>query len=201
MHRALRAATRTRHNAAERAMPLAAPEPTLAHYRDHLLLIHAWLDPLERWLSTFSDGPQEPGLVPRIARIRLIERDLADPSLHNLPTSQVIVADAGPELCDDVAWRWGAGYVIEGSQLGGAILLRRIGDSLAPHPLRFLVGDGKPGPRWQTYMRAMRDAVLTPEDLERACFGACETFDRLLALLPARGRRRRLPGSASRTSR
>jgi heme oxygenase len=39
------------------------------------------------------------------------------------------------------AWRWGVCYVIEGSQLGGAVLYKRLHERLAPHPLRYLKGD------------------------------------------------------------
>jgi hypothetical protein len=74
-------------------------------------------------------------------------------------------------------------YVIEGSQLGGAVLYQRLAGALAPHPLRYLRGEGGgPGPRWRAIMQALRGAVRTPGEIADACEGACAAFDRMLAL-------------------
>jgi heme oxygenase len=74
-------------------------------------------------------------------------------------------------------------YVIEGSQLGGAVLYQRLHAQLAPHPLRYLKGlDAGPGPRWRTFMLALREHVRSPAEIDDACAGACAAFDSILAL-------------------
>jgi heme oxygenase (biliverdin-IX-beta and delta-forming) len=74
-------------------------------------------------------------------------------------------------------------YVIEGSQLGGAVLYGRLRDRLAPHPLRYLKGDAAgPGPRWSAFTQALRAGVRTPAEIADACAGACAAFDRILEL-------------------
>ncbi|WP_345891141.1 biliverdin-producing heme oxygenase [Burkholderia sp. Ax-1719] len=187
---ALRLATASRHESAERAMPLAVATPTLVDYQQHLRVLHAWLAPLDAWLQRFSDGPQDPALLPPLARLALIERDLAHPALQAMQGMDGAPAVAASQplapLEAGAAWRWGACYVVEGSQLGGAVLLRRYAGAFAPHPLDYLSGDGNaPGPRWHAFVAAMRHAVHTPRDVDLACAGARAAFDRLIALLPA----------------
>jgi heme oxygenase (biliverdin-IX-beta and delta-forming) len=203
---ALRLATAARHEAVERAMPLAVGAPSLAHYRLHLEVLRDWLAPLEAWLQRFADGPQDAASLPQLARLALIERDLAHPALRPQDEADDL-ADASADgrlhapsgvravppavsavsaaLAADAAWRWGACYVIEGSQLGGAVLLRKHALAFAPHPLDYLSGDGNaPGPRWHAFVAAMRREVHTPVAVDRACAGARAAFDRLIALLP-----------------
>jgi heme oxygenase len=182
---ALREATGSRHALIDSAMPLSADAPTLDDYRLHLQLIAAWLAPLERWLVRFDDGPQR--AMSFVARMPLIERDLAEPSLR-VETGRCATRDdeASPPDAVDAAFRWGVCYVIEGSQLGGTVLYRRLHETLAPHPLRYLSGDGvAPGSRWKTFIDAMRAQLHTPHEIARACDGAKDAFDRLLVLLPA----------------
>ena len=81
------------------------------------------------------------------------------------------------------AYRWGVAYVAEGSQLGGAVLYQRLSAQLAPHPLRYLRGEAAgPGPRWRSFMLALKENVRSEEEVADACAGACDAFDRILAL-------------------
>jgi len=162
-------------------LAIGGAQATLSDYRDHLRMLHAWLTPLEHWLAGFSDGPQAPDAPPMIMRRLLIEADLEHPAM-------------APGLCTETgrgrwpsngsaAYRWGVCYVIEGSQLGGAVLYQRLRATLAPHPLRYLRGDPQgPGPRWRSFVVALRAAVVSQDDIADACTGACDTFDRILAL-------------------
>lgn len=96
-------------------MPLARPDAGLQHYSDHLHMLRRWLSPLEAWLARYSDGPQGEASFPAVARVALIDADLADPALAG------VRADTRPE--DDTVWpvdasaayRRGVTYVIEGS--------------------------------------------------------------------------------------
>jgi heme oxygenase len=81
------------------------------------------------------------------------------------------------------AYRWGVAYVVEGAQLGGAVLYQRLHEAMAPHPLRYLRGNpAGPGPRWRAFMLALKEHVTTEEEIADACTGACGAFDRILAL-------------------
>lgn len=180
---ALRQATARRHAVLDTAMPLADPDATLADYGRHLQLLHAWLAPLSRWLAGYADGPQDPALLPPRDYLAAIEADLAHPALAGVPVIADGDAGAAWPAHAGAAYRWGACYVLEGSQLGGAVLYKRLAQRLAPHPLHYLRGtEGGPGARWKGFMAAMRAAVVAPRDVELACRGAVDAFDRLIAL-------------------
>jgi heme oxygenase len=176
---ALRAATASRHQQLDSGLPIGAPDATLHDYAAHLHMLHAWLAPLRAWLDGFDDGP---GFA-HGAHLALIEADLDEPGMP--PSLQALPAamNAPWPATASAAYRWGVCYVIEGSQLGGAVLYQRLADRLAPHPLRYLKGDAAgPGPRWRAFMQALRAAVRTPAEIRDANAGACAAFDRILAL-------------------
>lgn len=173
---ALRAATASRHAALDADLPIGAPDASLHDYTAHLALLRAWLAPLDAWLAGYADGPQ----VDHAARLAQIDADLADAgcAFPTMPAG----GEAWP-VSASPAYRWGVHYVIEGSQLGGAVLYGRLRDRLAPHPLRYLkCDDAGPGPRWRAFMQALRAGVRTPAEIADACAGACAAFDRILEL-------------------
>lgn len=178
---ALRAATAARHERLDSGLPLSAPAPTLADYAAHLRMLRDWLAPLERWLAGFADGPQGAPTLPPLPRLALIAADLAEPGMLDAPPRAQRAWPPGASA----AYRWGVAYVIEGSQLGGAVLYGRLSGPLAPHPLRYLRGDADgPGPRWRAFMQALRAQVASPAEVAEACAGACAAFDAILALAP-----------------
>ena len=180
---ALRQATAERHAELDTRTPLAGAAPDLRAYRDHLRLLESWLAPIQAWLDGYADGPQA---LPRADYLRSIREDLADASLASLPPAPAPDADGAADSAwpphSDAAYRWGVCYVIEGSQLGGAVLYKRLSERLAPHPLRYLRGAGSPGPRWQQFLAALRGEVTSAQQIEAACRGARQAFDRLIAL-------------------
>jgi heme oxygenase (biliverdin-IX-beta and delta-forming) len=174
---ALRLATASRHQELDSGLPIGAADASLGDYAAHLAMLRAWLAPLQAWLAGFADGPQ----FDQAGRLALIEQDLAE---RGLPVAAA-PADTGRNwpAAASPAWRWGVCYVIEGSQLGGAVLYQRLHRRLAPHPLRYLKGsEGGPGPRWRAFMQALREHVRSPEEVAEACAGACAAFDGILAL-------------------
>jgi len=173
---ALRAATAARHAALDTRTPLAAEAPDLRAYRDHLSLLEAWLAPLQLVLADAQAG------LPARDYLSLIRADLAHPALAGLPALPVLQPASLTQL-DDAAYRWGVAYVVEGSQLGGAVLNKRLAERLAPHPLAYLRGEGAPGPRWQQFLAALRAAVVTERQIEQACRGAQQAFDSLIGLV------------------
>jgi heme oxygenase len=179
---ALRKATGERHGFLDREMPLSKEFPTLSDYRNHLAILKAWLNPLERWLEKFKDGPQTEEYLLRSARVALIDADLA--RLPPLAGYMEQGPDLGPSPpFDNAAYRWGICYVIEGSQLGGAVLQKRLATLLAPYSLRYLSGDNTPpGPRWKRFVSTMGAEVRKESGISQACDGACHAFDRIIAL-------------------
>ena len=172
---ALRAATASRHAALDAGLPIGAPDASLHDYIAHLVLLRTWLVPLHAWLAGFADGPQSDFS----SRLAWIDADLAEAEYASpgTPAAAPWPATASP------AYRWGVHYVIEGSQLGGAVLYDRLRERLAPHPLRYLKGDDAgPGPRWRVFTQALRAGVRTPAEIADACAGACAAFDRILEL-------------------
>ena len=177
---ALRTATASRHERLDSGLPLSAPLPSLDDYAAHLVMVRDWLAPLERWLAGFADGPQAEPTLPAAARLALIQADLAEPGMPDVPPLRP--APAWPQDAS-AAWRWGVAYVIEGSQLGGAVLYGKLTGPLAPHPLRYLRGEeAGPGPRWRAFMGALRVRVTGPVEIAEACAGACAAFDAILEL-------------------
>ena len=178
---ALRRSTAGRHHALDSTLAIGAADASLQDYVAHLRLLREWLGPLEVWLHSYADGPHRvPGLE-LVGRLALIDSDLADAGSGAGPAPAV--PDAGWPADAGVAYRWGVSYVVEGSQLGGAVLYARLAVPLAPHPLRYLRGDpAGPGPRWRAFMLALRAHVRTPAEVADACAGACAAFDRIIAL-------------------
>lgn len=180
---ALRQATATRHERLDSSLPLASPDASLADYAAHLQLLRAWLAPIHEWLAGVQDGPQGAPGLDASSHLAQIDADLADPSLAQWRTAATPPSPAWPRDAS-TAYRWGVAYVIEGSQLGGAVLYKRLAERLAPHPLRYLrgAGEGGPGPRWRAFMQSLRAEVRTDEQVAEACAGACDAFDRILGL-------------------
>lgn len=180
---ALRQGTNDRHERLDSGLPLSKPDATLADYAYHLQLLRAWLAPMQPWLAGFHDGPQGAGGLPAVPHLSLIEADLAEPSLAGFVAPDFPLQSSWPDEAS-AAYRWGVAYVVEGSQLGGAVLYKRLAGQLAPHPLRYLRGSGEagPSPRWRAFMGALRTEVRTEEEVADACAGACDAFDRILAL-------------------
>jgi len=188
---ALRAATGERHRRLDGGMPLSVAAPGAQHYREHLLLMRPWLAAIECWQAR----PLAPGFgparrdasdairaLPTVQRLPALDADLL--ALGADPTSHTIDVGQWPA---DAAFGWGVGYVVEGSQLGGAVLYRKLKPSLPGHALHFL-GEGRsPALRWHAFVEALRAAVAGAESITRACDGARAAFDGLLALLEQRG--------------
>jgi heme oxygenase len=177
---ALRHATASRHEVLDAGLPLSGDAPTLGDYASHLLLLRNWLVPLHAWLARLGDVPVG---LPDAGRLALIDADLRDPSLAGIvPQPLPDVASATWPLDASPAYRWGVCYVIEGSQLGGAVLYQRLHQRLAPHPLRYLRGAPEgPGRRWREFMLALRANVRGDAAIAEACAGACAAFDAILA--------------------
>ncbi len=177
---ALRQATASRHERLDTGLPLGKPDASLDDYLDHLRLLARWLGPIDAWSAAFNDGPQGGAAPPPLDRMAVIQADLAGAG-HKLPP----FAAAPWPAAASAAYRWGVAYVVEGSQLGGAVLYKRLAARLSPHPLDYLKpGADGPGPRWRAFMAALAAQVRSDDEIAEACAGARAAFDRILALTP-----------------
>ncbi|MGZ5199563.1 MAG: biliverdin-producing heme oxygenase [Telluria sp.] len=177
---ALRRATASRHEVLDTGLALSGAAPTLADYASHLILLRNWLAPLQAWHARFAG---EAVGLPDSGRLALLDADLLDPSLAGIVLLPLPAAAAVAWPLDaSAAYRWGVCYVVEGSQLGGAVLYQRLHERLAPHPLRYLRGEPEgPGPRWRAFMLALRANVRGEAAIADACAGACAAFDAILS--------------------
>jgi heme oxygenase len=196
---ALRQATAQQHAELDSSTPMALPEPDLRAYHDHLRLLEAWLAAIQLWLDAAGEdaGEHLPAGLARRDYLGLIRADLAHPALAGMPSLALRQGMDWPPLAHSAAYRWGVSYVIEGSQLGGAVLYKRLARQLAPHPLAYLRGEGSPAPRWRCFIAGLRAAVTTPQQIDQACRGARQAFDSLIALLEQLGRLEPLSSSSA----
>jgi heme oxygenase len=177
---ALRISTKKQHRILDAGMPLAKPEADWLDYIDHLQILAAWIVPLEQWLARFCDGPQGKQAPAFMRYSNLIMLDLEE--AEALPTGYI--ETAGWQKQESAAYRWGISYVIEGSQLGGEFLYKRLSPRLAPRKLGYL--QHKQSGRWPAFLQAMAENVITLKEIDSACAGAVDAFDALLQQLPVR---------------
>lgn len=175
---ALRHATASLHAEVDASLPLARPSPTLADYREHLQLLSDWTAALRRLPGDAARLDAQAAAL----RIDLANCDgLLDAAVRPGATPVADAADA--PVGDPAAFGWGVAYVIEGSRLGGQVLYRRLAEALAPHPLAYLQGAGRDtGARWQEFLVALRQQLVTPAQVQAACDGAVAAFSLLLRL-------------------
>ncbi len=171
----LRAATRALHDQLDARLPLARVGAGRGDYLAHLAVLQPWLAAL---------GP----VVQRIGwgdgYARLAADDLTQAG-EPMPAAWAPHWPAAASACGFV---WGVAYVIEGSQLGGQALYRRLAGTLAPLPLTFLRGHGDAtGPRWRGFLAALHEALDTPAALDAACDGARWAFATLIDRYKKRG--------------
>lgn len=98
----------------------------------------------------------------------------------------------GSGAADDLPAALGTFYVLEGSTLGGRVLLREVRDQLGAVPTAFLHGYGEEtGRMWKQTRTALVAGVGAAADPDRAAdrlvAGATATFDALDRLLTASG--------------
>lgn len=102
---------------------------------------------------------------PARQRLAALQADLAALAL---PLPQALPC---PPL-DDAGSLWGAGYVLEGSRLGGAVLARRVAGDL-PHSY---LGGAQPAGAWPRFLQALDLALQTPDAKAAAIRAAKAAF-------------------------
>lgn len=159
-HRTLKARTAAAHNSLDATLAhfdLSNPEPYAAFLQIHARVLPAVEETLTR----------TPDLPPWRRRTHLLNCDLAD--LGRKPKRPMTIRE---RLCP--AGTFGLLYVVEGSRLGGRMLLHSVGAGL---PNRFLSAVHRPG-EWREILaelnrRAAREGAIW---LEQAVSGAALGF-------------------------
>jgi heme oxygenase len=174
----IRQTTRPYHEAVERRVDLLRPGLTIDAYRSLLGRFHGFYRPLERALLTF-DHWQPLGLDMRErGKARFLERDLRH------------LAKAGnapqPE-CEDLPkiltfpQALGCAYVLEGSTLGGQVVLRHLRQAFgidADSGAAFFnsYGPQRVGPMWRAFCDALERAVPEGDEADEVVDAARDTF-------------------------
>ncbi|WP_229507726.1 biliverdin-producing heme oxygenase [Massilia sp. Dwa41.01b] len=178
---ALRRATSSRHERLDSGLPLSALDATLADYAHHLQLLRAWLLPLAAAWPGRDDGPQGESISPA-PHLALIEADLADPALASCPAAAFAPSLAWPEEASPAT----AGARPTSSKARSSAALCSTSGWRPSWPrIRCATCTARasgPGPRWRAFMAGLREGVQTPHEVADACRGACDAFDRILAL-------------------
>ncbi len=193
---ALRQATQERHARLDAQLPIARPDARLHDYTCHAQALSAWLAALAPELRAIEAATPD-FRFDEPARLAALHADLLDARAIAAQSAvppgadtQAAVAQALQEhAAQTMACRWGIAYVVEGSQLGGQVLFRRLAQRLAPHPLRYLQGRGGEGTaaRWRAFIELLRSRLASPADVQAACAGACAAFDGMAHELRAAG--------------
>ncbi len=193
---ALRQATQERHARLDAHLPIAGPAASLHDYVCHARALSAWLAALAPELQMLQST--EPGFTfDEPSRLDALHADLQDAGAARAQTripagaaTLAAVAQALQAHADQaLACRWGLAYVVEGSQLGGQVLFRRLSHPLAPHPLRYLQGAGGEGTgdRWRAFVERLRSRLDSDDAVQAACAGAQAAFDGMARELRAAG--------------
>jgi heme oxygenase len=199
---ALRSATAALHTLLDSNLRIGQADAGVADYATHITLLAAWLQALEPHLNALNAGGLGFDFSPS-SRRQALQADLQDlQHFQHLqgPTAQPHGAAPGTGAAPSVAAshqaalalalhptqadavRWGFAYVVEGSQLGGQVLYRQLAHRLAPHPLRYLQGDGAgTAARWRQFVAMLREQVASPAAVQAACDGAVAAFKGLMS--------------------
>ncbi|MET0403840.1 MAG: biliverdin-producing heme oxygenase [Cystobacter sp.] len=176
----LKAETRPHHERAENVVRLMAPEISVSWYRAHLEALHALHAFLEAAVARHLEQSHPELRVNERRKLHLLREDLLalghdEASLAALPplTREPHVAGA-PEA-------FGVLYVLEGSTLGGQLILRHLVRHFEGTPVGrfafFRAYGENVGSMWKSFGDALLRACPEPSIEPRVIQGACDTFD------------------------
>ena len=175
---ALRAATSRSHARLETGLAIARPGAGRPEYAAHVAAMHGWLAPFEASLWQ-GEWPREIGGAERARKREWLEADIEAARADGFVIAPPDGVPATPSF-DTLAQRIGWAYVVEGSTLGGRVLLSRLRDTLHPWPARFLVAYGNEGARrWRDFLGLVERQLSRPCDVEEAAHAAAQAFESL----------------------
>lgn len=193
VHQVLREGTRERHETLDKGLALAEDHVDRGHYLAYLRALLGWLEPLEQRLWQL-DWPASLRAAERAGKTAWLHEDLnaaGDPAAGDpaagAPAS-VVHCPQPPQVTAPDAYALGVAYVVEGSQLGGRFLAKRL-QAVAPDlPQRYLRGYGEQvGPLWKEFLLHLDTEAGARGREEQALQGARDAFDSLTNWLRSQG--------------
>ncbi|GAA4346469.1 biliverdin-producing heme oxygenase [Variovorax defluvii] len=175
----LRSATSALHTRLDARLPIARADASLHDYVAHLRVLRPWLLGLREALA--GHGPALDAVARHVdAKLADLEQDLAQAGDAG-PADVPVATGRRAGDSETPGFAWGLAYVVEGSQLGGAVLHRRLRERLAPHALRYLAGsEEKVAARWRDFVHRLRRTVVDESGLRQAQHGAVAGFEDLV---------------------
>ncbi|MFP2909758.1 biliverdin-producing heme oxygenase [Pyxidicoccus sp. 3LFB2] len=179
----LKTETRPHHERTEAAVRLMEPDLAPGDYRRHLEALYGFYVPLEAQLSARLVEAVPALRAHERWKVPLLEQDLRalghdDASLARLPRCPQLPPLPGvPEAL-------GCFYVLEGSTLGGQLILRHLKRHFADAPVGdfafFRAYGDEVGPMWRAFGQALTDASAQAASADfdaRVVKGAQDTFN------------------------
>lgn len=174
---ALRNATRDIHANLEETLAIARPEAGSKDYLSYVAALWGWLAPFETRLWR-AEWPAGAGVEFRADKCAWLESDLRKAGLDEDALARIPRSDFAPPL-DTLASRLGLAYVIEGAQLGGQVLQKRLARKLAS-PSRWLQGYGAETSRnWQAFLAVLEEHLRSESERGEAAATARLAFENL----------------------
>ena len=175
----IREVTRPAHEELEARLHISRPDVDSEAFQLYLRSMYGWLAPVESILWDESRWPDDFDVTARNVKAGWLEEDLvAAGGQQGLPE----VASAAPWLTENASFpeRLGSAYVIEGAQLGGQVLRRRLEGKVAPWPSRWLLGYGdQTGTMWRAFVEGLKRALVPERDANEAAKAAAAAFSHL----------------------
>jgi heme oxygenase len=172
----LRHSTETLHRRVEKHLDLLGRNWTPAAYCRLLETLRAIYAPIERRLTALDWSGSGIDVSAR-CKSHWLDADLADFGV-DVESVQMTCTDL-PRL-ESIASGLGTLYVLEGSTLGGQIILRTLRPQLAissTHGGRFYASYGAQiGAMWRSYISVLENAAQLPQHASEIELGALETF-------------------------
>lgn len=187
VHATLKQATQERHERLDRSLRIGSADAGYADYLSYIAALCGWLEPVESalWARSWPAALQADRRRDKVARIH---RDFDAARALGLPPPAVERCDDVPDVARSRAYALGVMYVIEGSQLGGRMMAKRLQQAWPDRPFHYLDGYGPElGALWKSFTAFLAAELDGDADLADAVEGACDAFDTLAAWLGRRG--------------
>lgn len=187
VHATLRQATQTRHERLDSSLRIGSADADYADYLAYIAALRGWLEPVETALWA-RDWPSSLRPDARRRKTARMEQDFDAARALGFQVPAVPVCDRLPDVGRSRAYALGVMYVVEGSQLGGRMMAKRLEQAWPDRPFHYMAGyGGELGAMWKGFTAFLADELRSQEDLDEAVAGACDAFDTLADWLRRQG--------------
>lgn len=174
----LRNATAELHKELDESLPLAAVNPSLKDYIQHLLGFKTWLSDIGAYMTDSSLVSPE-FLALNTAALRLLTSDLQVLNVQDTPA----ISPFDHSIRLNAGFCLGVEYVVKGSALGSAMLYRKASALFPSAPMAFMQDAMMHGKdRWKQFLVKLESDAWTEDDLASAREGSIWAFQRYIQL-------------------